>query len=358
MRVTTKIVSLSLAIALSFAMLPATAIADDEITADTPMPNIVELQEQAEEASAVYDTIQQRILALEKEIEALNARIREIQTELPHAKSISNEAAREYYLILTGSNTFLDILFGATSMDDFFAKIEYTSRINQSYLDNISILSDLNAELEEARAALEAEKLVLEEEKIHAEETLLDAQQARNAAEEVALKIAEATAIATAEAAAAAEAEAHTPETPVTPSPGTGTGTGSAVDPGPVETPTEKQAFVDMWAPRIDAYLAGSPLAGYGYAFANAAFDYNVDPRYSPAIACLESSKGLYCFLPHNAWGWGSISWDNWETAIYSHVRGLSIGYSYTVSEADAKKYCPPNWQHWLNVVSSQMTLI
>ncbi|MCL2750903.1 MAG: hypothetical protein FWE96_07915, partial [Coriobacteriia bacterium] len=94
------------------------------------------------------------------------------------------------------------------------------------------------------------------------------------------------------------------------------------------------------------------------YAFANAAYDYNVDPRWSPAIACLESSKGRYCFLPHNAWGWGQISWPDWETAIFAHVRGLSIGYGYTISIAAAQKYCPPNWEHWYNVVSSEMARI
>ena len=124
------------------------------------------------------------------------------------------------------------------------------------------------------------------------------------------------------------------------------------------DAPFDKQEFVDVWTPRIDAYLAGSPMAGTGYYFANAAYDYNVDPRWSPAIACLESSKGRYCFLPYNAWGWGSSSWTDWESAIYTHVRGLSIGYGYTISEAAAKKYCPPNWEYWLSFISNEMTKI
>ena len=37
-----------------------------------------------------------------------------------------------------------------------------------------------------------------------------------------------------------------------------------------------------------------------------------VDPRFSPAISAVESSKGLYCFRSHNAWGWGSSSWNTW----------------------------------------------
>ena len=116
--------------------------------------------------------------------------------------------------------------------------------------------------------------------------------------------------------------------------------------------------FVAAWAPRIDAYLSGWPLAGQGATFAKAAWDYGIDPRFSPAISCVESSKGSACFLPHNAWGWGSISWDSWEEAIDAHVRGLARGYGYTVSEAAAKKYCPPNWEHWYNTVCAEIAKI
>jgi len=246
----------------------------------------------------------------------------------------------------------LEMVFGATSMADFFAMVEYTTRANQRFLDDISTLSNLTAELEESRALLEASKVEVENEQRRAEEALLDAKHAREVAQETARLIAEATAAATAAAAAAAEAEAHTPLEPLVPTPD------PVVIPDPVEASTDKQVFVDLWTPRIDAYLAGSPMAGFGYAFANAAFDYGVDPRWSPAIACLESSKGRYCFLPYNAWGWGQVSWPDWETAIYAHVRGLSIGYGYTISEANAKKYCPPNWEYWLSFVSTQMTLI
>ena len=67
-----------------------------------------------------------------------------------------------------------------------------------------------------------------------------------------------------------------------------------------------KDAFISEWANRINNYLAGSPLAGQGETFATAAWENGVDPRWSPAISNTESTKGANCFLPHNAWGWGS----------------------------------------------------
>ena len=350
MRFFNTVISLLLVSTLGLGLIPARpAFAAEEITADTPMPNLAELQEKVEAASAVYDEANRRIAEVEEEIKAIEVRIEELQAKIPEARQVSNEAAREYYRMLSGSNYFLEILFGATSMTDFFAKVEYTNRVNQSLLDDITTLANLNAEMEEIRSELEATKARLEEEREQAEDALEAAQEAHRVAEETAHAIILATEIATAEAAAAAAAEAHTPEPPLTPGGG---------GPGMPEAPPEKQEFVNLWTPRIDAYLAGSPLAGYGYAFANAAFDYNVDPRWSPAIACVESSKGLFCYRAHNAWGWGSIDWPNWETAIYEHVRGLSRGYGYTVSYEAALKYCPYNADHWFNHVSNQMALI
>ena len=60
-----------------------------------------------------------------------------------------------------------------------------------------------------------------------------------------------------------------------------------------------KEAFVSEWTSRIKAYLAGSPLAGQGATFAEAAWSNGVDPRWSPAISNTESSKGAHCFLPY-----------------------------------------------------------
>ncbi len=120
-----------------------------------------------------------------------------------------------------------------------------------------------------------------------------------------------------------------------------------------------KEAFVDEWGARINAYLAGSPLAGYGDVFAEAAWNYGVDPRWSPAISNTESSKGLYCYRKYNAWGWMSgESWSSWEEAINAHVAGLASGYGFTISLAAAQKYCPPNYENWYNNTLNEMAKI
>lgn len=116
---------------------------------------------------------------------------------------------------------------------------------------------------------------------------------------------------------------------------------------------------VSEWAQRIDKYLEGSELAGYGMAFAQAAATYGVDPRISPAISCVESGKGKVCFLPHNAWGWGSSSWASWEEAINDHVKGFSSIYGPTITLEGAEMYASNDiYDYWLELVLSEMSRI
>ena len=119
-----------------------------------------------------------------------------------------------------------------------------------------------------------------------------------------------------------------------------------------------KDAFISEWTNRINEYLAGSPLAGQGETFATAAWNNGVDPRWSPAISNTESTKGANCFLPHNAWGWGSTGWGSWEEAINAHVAGLAKGYGYTISYSNAQKYCPPNYDNWFHDTLREMSKI
>lgn len=127
----------------------------------------------------------------------------------------------------------------------------------------------------------------------------------------------------------------------------------------PVDWTLSHEEFVAHWTARIDAYLAGSNLAGHGATFAEAAWQYGIDPRLSPAISNTESSKGAICFLPHNAWGWGQSSWGSWEQAINAHVMGLAnAGYGPMITFEGAQRYCPPNYANWYKNTVSQMSII
>lgn len=121
------------------------------------------------------------------------------------------------------------------------------------------------------------------------------------------------------------------------------------------EEAAERERFVSIWAPRIDAFNEGYPLEGYGRTFAEAAYDYNIDPRFSPAIARVESGSGENCYRDYNAWGWGGIDWPDWDTAIREHAKGLSEGYGYTLTYATAVSYNQVNIDEWYQLVASCM---
>lgn len=132
----------------------------------------------------------------------------------------------------------------------------------------------------------------------------------------------------------------------------------AAVGIGDVDFTVGYDAFMAEWTSRIDAYLAGSPLAGYGADFAQAAWENAVDPRWSPAISCTESTKGAHCYMAYNAWGWHGYLGSDWTSAIHAHVAGLANGYGHTITRGNAARYCPPNADFWYSNTLSEMAKI
>ncbi|MBP3893568.1 MAG: glucosaminidase domain-containing protein [Atopobiaceae bacterium] len=125
---------------------------------------------------------------------------------------------------------------------------------------------------------------------------------------------------------------------------------------GPVEEgDSERDEYVAEWAPRIDAFNAGYPLEGYGTTFAEAAYDNGIDPRFSPAIARVESGSGQNCLYEHNAWGWGDQSWPDWESAIHAHVAGLAANYGSELTYDVAATYAPEETDEWYAQVEGCM---
>ncbi len=127
----------------------------------------------------------------------------------------------------------------------------------------------------------------------------------------------------------------------------------------------EYEEYVSSWADRLDTYLSGTALEGYGRNFAEAAISCGIDPRLAVAISTVESSTGSVCFLSHNAWGWGSYSWDTWEDAIADYVSQLAANYSSLMTEGEygltvttsmASVYCATG--SWYSNVTSVMSQI
>lgn len=340
------------------------AFAEDIDTA----PVADEFQQRVEQTSADYLAATEHLSSIEHSIEENRAQIERLEAALPAQQARSNDAATALYKMQSDSASIVTLLLNARDFSDFMRNLEYISSVADRNVAEINELQSMKAQLDRTEAELETQRVAAERAAADAQSALEEAQAAREEAQRIAREKAEREA---AEAQAAAEEAARIAAEETAKNEAENAGAADAPESpkttaSPIAAPfaddvdwdADAQQFIDTWAPRIDAYLAGSPMAGQGKAYAKAAWTYGIDPRFSPAISAVESSKGACCFKPHNAWGWGSVSWGSWEDAINGHVAGLARGYGYTVSPSAAKKYCPPTWQDWYNKVSYQMSLI
>ena len=350
--VTATCVACALGLALLGAPRPAAA---------DPMSDLQEVQSQISEANAAYSEANAQVEQLQAKIEENQARIAELEVALPAQRERASDSIRTLYKMQQGSGSLVDLILSSESFYDLVTTIQYLDVIQAHNTDAVDELAATAQELESAQQELSQQMDEAESQRQAASDALasassarsqlqaqIDAQAAaeeaeRQAAVEAAQKEAEEQKGATFTTESGEQTEIEAPSSP---------------DPGNVDWNSDKQAFVSEWGGRIDAFLAGSPLAGQGRTFAEAAWEYGVDPRFSPAISLVESSRGTYCFRPHNAWGWGSSSWDTWEEAIWDHVAGLAAGYGGQLTLAGAYKYCPPNAQFWYSKVLATMERI
>lgn len=322
--------------------------------------SIDEIQQQIQQTSAALDEANARVESVQAQIDANEQRISQIQAELPGKRAAAADSIRLLYKMQQGTGGLLDLLLSSEDFNTLVATIQYLDVIQSHNYDAVNALAALDAELQQTQADLATQKAAAESDRQAASDALAAANAARTELEQ---QMADQAAAEEAERQAAiqeAAADVSSGDDTFT----TGSGSDATVevpsqpDPGPVDWQAQKDTFVAGWASRIDAFLAGSPMAGQGTTFAEAAWAYGVDPRFSPAISAVESSCGRYCFKSHNAWGWGSASWGSWEEAIWSHVAGLASGYGGHLTYAAAQKYCPPNASRWYSSVLANMERI
>ncbi len=325
--------------------------------------DVDDMASRIEQTTNAYQEAAQKVQQLEDDIAKNEARAKELQEQLPAQRSRTAASVKEMYLFQQSANNLLSLILSANSFEDFLTTMGYLDAIHQHNTTEIANLTRMVNELnttraslvtqrdeavlrqEEAQAALDEARSVRTELQSRAVTVALSEQTDREAAIAVAQKaLAASSADATFTTASGSTAPVEVPTT-------------ASVSTNPLVDNVTSAESAD-WASRINSYLAGSPLEGYGQTFADAAARYGVDPRLSPAIATIESGRGSICFREHNAWGWGDSDYADWETAIYEQVEGLAIGYDGTLTLEGAERYCPPNYQEWYSSVASEMDSI
>lgn len=360
--VTRRVVAAMCSLSIAFAGMaaPVAAIAEESSSdLEQLQTDVDDLVARIEETTANYQQAEETVKVLEEQISQNESHAAELEAQIPAQRERTAASIKDMYIFQQDSNNLLAIILSSESFDDFLTTLRYIDVIHERNVNEINNLTNMVDELAQTTADLELERDVAVQKQEEALQALDDARSAR--AELQARAIASAlseqddreAAIAVAQQALSMGDEA----TFTTSSGNTATvqvPEASSVSTEPLVSNITSSENGD-WAARINAYLAGSPLEGYGETFAAAAAKYGVDPRLSPAIATVESGKGTYCFRDHNAWGWGNENYSDWESAIDEQVRGLATGYDGTLTLEGAEKYCPPSYQEWYSSVANEM---
>ncbi len=288
--------ALALSAALTFgttgvlAAQPQRALAEDidtNVQADAA-------QQEVERTAAEYERAIARIDELSQQIADNEQRIEELEESLPEQQQRSSAACVKLYKAQASTPGLIEMVLSSQNVVDFFTSLEYISHVFSSNQAEINRLGDLKQELEQTRQELESTLKEADTEADNAAQALSAAQEARQEAqrkaqeeaarqaEEAAKAAAQAQAEAEAKAAqeAQAQAEAETETQAQDSSKTEATSESESSNSGEVPTPTpdnadwssDKATFVSEWAGRIDSYLAGSPMAGTGEIFAEAAW--------------------------------------------------------------------------------------
>ena len=337
-----------------------------------------------------YEEARANLGAVDAEIAELQTQIDAIEAEIPEVQARSDAGLKQRYIMQSNPLVIVDSLLSVDTLSDFIKQTDYLEKISKDNLKAYNQLCDMKKQLDQTRSEQEQIRESAEARMAEAESALRAVQDARaqKQAEDQAFAIRQAemqggsnsvekksekqsektsdTKKSKKEKKAEEESEAKKAEEDaakgVLPPVEATLDTKGLTD--GADWHADRDVFIDTWAARIDRYLAGSALDGQGRNFAAAAWKYGIDPRWSPAISNIESSKGAICIRPYNAWGWGAadsdpyglaLEWKSWEEAIDAHVKGLAEGYGYTVSMGRARTYCPPNWQRWYNSVVESM---
>lgn len=307
-----------------------------------------ELQRQAD---AAQDVVRQKVAAYNEalsKVQDLDARVQKSQEDidgitgrLPQMRDRAARSLREQYKMDQDSTGLVGLLLCSEDFESLVANLRYMDGVTRYHTQQVHDLITAQDQLETAKATLEVQRSQAAEESEAANQALADAQQAAadlQAAADAA-RAAEQAAAATGQAAGASSPEAAIAATNAA-ARQAGVDLSSDEDsPAPYNATDQaaRDAFVQKWAPRLDAYLAGRPLAGQGKAFAEAAWDSCIDPRWSAATSVIESGGGAACFAPYNAYGWlARGGFDSWEQGVREHAAYLrsTYGSSFTPTAA------------------------
>lgn len=320
---------------------------------------VSELEQKVKDSASSYDQALSRQSELAGKIKSLNSDIADLEKTLPQQQERSDESLCALYKYQATTSNIVLTLLSSKSFTDALSIIDQYNWIIDYNVSEVEKTQKMQKKLESSKSELESSKQEADEAAASAKATLEEAKQAREEAKQAALAAQKAEEEAAAKEKAANQNSQKKETKAEKKAAKTEKKSAKTASADNVNWSSDKKAFVSKWTSRINSYLSGSPTAGTGKYYAEAAWDYGVDPRWAPAISCIESGKGAHCFRSHNAWGFGGSGFSSWEEGIKTVVAKLgSSTYGGYLTKAAAQTYCPSGPTAWYNNVAAQMAKI
>lgn len=145
------------------------ALSDAQAEYDAAMAELQNITSQLEMAEYELAECQANLDATNQQIAETEAAIAAKQEELAAAQDVLAERIRANYT--SGATELIDVLFSATTFEDFVSRLYYAGKVTDADAEAIQDVKDLKAELEGQQAALEEqraqqERLVAEQQQL------------------------------------------------------------------------------------------------------------------------------------------------------------------------------------------------
>lgn len=168
------LLSLTLAVTVPFSAAFATPGEDKQAEADAAYAQLVEKQAFLDEASNNWVEAVAAQEAAEAAVEDAQARIDAATVRIQKLQDLMSTRARTMYR--SGNLTVLDLLFGATSFEEFANNWDLLAILNQNDADMIAETKTLRAEIVKQKAILVEQQKIAEEKAAEAKQIMEEAQ--------------------------------------------------------------------------------------------------------------------------------------------------------------------------------------
>ena len=142
--------------------------------------SLSELQASIDESNGAYNTAVAHANELQEQIDANEARLAQIEEELPAKKDAAAKSLRVSYKMQAGSGDLIQLLLSSEDFNEVISTLQYLEKITSHNNAAVEDLAQATDELEQVQSALASQKAQVDSEVQSALASLTEANDARD----------------------------------------------------------------------------------------------------------------------------------------------------------------------------------